>query len=210
MSRFPFDWRIANRLAGTKRSHSGYRVHKYSSGELAPLNTSAAAVLAAVTLGAAAITKTSTDLVATINANLAACPQLLEVKGNAAGIAGNVVIKGIDICGNDITDTVALNAAAAVPGVCAFARVDSIKLPAKTNGSGDTVSVGVTKAVGVPFLSGDQNALTAGNAYFNGSTDAGSFSLDASDVSKSTYTPAGTPDGTKQLIYQLEVVSFDA
>jgi len=208
MSRFPFDWHIANRLAGTNRANSGYRGHIYYSPKLTPLATSATAVLAAATLGAAATNKVAADLVATINAKLAACPQLLEVKGNAVGIAGDVVITGLDICGNAITDTIALNASAAVPGVKAFSKVTNIHLPAKTNSSGDTVSVGVVKSVGVPFLSGDISAMVAGVYFFNGSTDAGSLSAHASDVSQSTYTPAGTPDGSKVLLYRFELVSW--
>jgi hypothetical protein len=106
--------------------------------------TSNTAVHAAVTLGAAAQDVT-TEIVNP------ATPRSLIIKGNAALIAGNVVIEGTNYAGAVITETIALNAANAVEGLKAFKTVTKITLPAKTNGSGDTVSVGFGNKLGLPY-----------------------------------------------------------
>lgn len=102
---------------------------------LDPDAVSATYVHAAVTLGADAQDVTT----GITNPDF---PRTVTVKGNASGIAGNVVITGTNAAGDEITDTIALNGASEVEGVKAFATVTNINLPAKTNVSGDTVSVG--------------------------------------------------------------------
>lgn len=103
---------------------------------------SATSIHAAVTLAAAAQTVTA-DIT---NPDVYRC---LQVKGNASGIAGNVVITGTDWAGQTITDTIALNGTAAVDGVKPFKTVISISLPAKTNDEGDAVSVGCCDKLGL-------------------------------------------------------------
>jgi hypothetical protein len=98
----------------------------------------------------AAITLTTAKDVTTEITN-PAVPRNIIVKGNAAGIAGDVVITGTDYAGEVITETIALNEASAVNGAKAFKTVTKIHVPAKTNGSGDTVSVGFGDALGLPF-----------------------------------------------------------
>lgn len=77
-------------------------------------------------------------------------PRVLSIVGNASGIAGNVVITGLDAAGAVITDTIALNGTTTVSGTKAFASVTSVSYPIKTNSSGDTVSIGVTNKLGFP------------------------------------------------------------
>lgn len=193
--RFPFDWKIGNRIAGTSKRRALTRGH-IAILAVSPLNTSATAVHAAVTLtDAVAGQDVTSGWVAGIQAKLAACPQLIEVKGNASGITGDCVIAGTDILGNAITETIALSGSSAVAGVKAFASVASVHLPAETHAGTDNVSVGVTKAFGVPYLSADQGIVL--EKLSDGSADTGSFSLHASDVAQSIYTPSATPDGTK-------------
>jgi hypothetical protein len=76
-------------------------------------------------------------------------PRNLTVKGNASGIAGNVVVHGLNEDNVAITETIALNGTASVAGNKAFKTVTSVDLPAKTNSSGDTVSVGVGSKLGL-------------------------------------------------------------
>jgi hypothetical protein len=60
-------------------------------------------------------------------------PRALAVAGNAAGIAGNVVIAGTNYAGEAITDTIALDGTTSKPGTKAFKTVTSITVPAQTH-----------------------------------------------------------------------------
>ena len=71
----------------------------------------------------------------------------LSVKGNQAGISGNVVITGWDWAGHTIQETIALSGTNTVNGNMPFKSVYQIQLPARTN-TGDTVSVGVSDKLG--------------------------------------------------------------
>lgn len=157
---------------------------------LDPDAVSATYVHAAVTLGAAA------QDVATGITN-PDFPRTVTVKGNAAGIAGNVVITGTNAAGETITDTIALNEATEVEGTKAFKTVTSINFPAKTNVSGDTVSVGVAKKFGLPHKVANAALLLV--KLFDGSTDSGTLAVDADEVEKNLFALNGTPNGTKVL-----------
>lgn len=115
----------------------------------------------------------------------------LLVKGNASGIAGNVVIYGKNINGQNIQETIALNGSSAVSGNVAFASVYKIVLPAKTNASGDTVSIGTTNKLGLMHpisASGSIKLLkVAGTAE----------SAAAVDVANTTITATTALDGAK-------------
>lgn len=79
-------------------------------------------------------------------------PRNIIVKGNASGIAGNVVITGTNYQKKIITETIALNGATAVLGAKAFRTVTSIALPIQTNAGTDTVSIGTGEVLGLPYL----------------------------------------------------------
>lgn len=123
-------------------------------------------------------------------------PRVLTIKGNAGGIAGDVKIYGTDMVDEIVSDTIALNAASEVVGVVAFKTVTSIDYPAKTNGSGDKVSIGRGDLYGFPIAI--PNASTVIAKTFNGAADAGTVTVDAT-VGKSVFDPAGTVNGTKVL-----------
>ncbi|MFZ5816296.1 MAG: hypothetical protein ACOY93_13530 [Bacillota bacterium] len=78
-------------------------------------------------------------------------PRNLTVVGNAAGIAGNVVITGTNFAGEEITETFALNGDTPVVGTKAFKKVTRISLPAETHAGTDTVSVGWGDKLGLPY-----------------------------------------------------------
>ena len=80
-----------------------------------------------------------------------ATPRNIKIVGNAAGIVGNVTVKGTNYNGESITETIALNGITAVEGAKAFKTVTEIDLPIKTNASGDTVSVGFGEKLGLPY-----------------------------------------------------------
>ena len=90
---------------------------------IAPAAVGAAAVMAAQNLTALAQNK-ATGLT---NPDV---PRTVTVKGNVAGITGDVVISGTNVNNVAIEDTIALNGTAEVEGALAFKTVTSVELPA--------------------------------------------------------------------------------
>lgn len=158
--------------------------------QVAPSTVSATGVHAAVTLGAAAQDVTT----AITNPDV---PRNVTVKGNAVGIAGDVVITGTNILDEEITETIALSGSSEVVGNSAFKTVTNIHLPAKTNESGDTVSVGIGKKVGIPHIVYNAGCLLV--KLLDGSTDSGSLTVDDDEIEKNVFAINGTPNGTRKL-----------
>lgn len=130
-------------------------------------------------------------------------PRTVTVKGNASGITGDVVITGLNVAGEEITDTIALNGSTEVEGVKAFAEVTQIDLPVESHAGTDTVSVGVGKKFGMPHIV--DNAALLLVKLFNGSADSGTLSVDGDEVEKNLFALNGTPDGSKVLdLYYLK------
>lgn len=154
-----------------------------------PPTVSATAVLAATVL---------TDSVQNITTGITnpTVPCVLSIKGNQAGIAGNVVIEGKNMAGETITDTIALSGTSTVNGTKVFKTVTKITLPAKTN-DGDTVSVGNTKLIGIPHKVQHSSCLLV--KLFDGSTDNGSLTTSATALEGNYYTINGTPNGSRVL-----------
>jgi len=122
-------------------------------------------------------------------------PRALAVKGSAAGMAGDVEVYGVDANGFPLQETFALNGATAVQGTKAFAKVTKIVLPART-AAGNQVQIGMTNKLGLwHALTWDSRLVT----LFDGAADAGMLAIDAAEVCKNLFTPAGTLDGTKVL-----------
>jgi hypothetical protein len=159
--------------------------------QITPAAASATAVHAAITLPA-----TGTTVVTTAITN-PDVPRTVTAKGNASGITGDVVVEGTNINDDDITDTIALNGSAEVEGVKAFKTVTSITVPAKTNVSGDTVSVGMKNKFGLPNIV--YNAALLLVKLFNGSADTGTLAVDSDEIEKNLFAINGTPDGAKVL-----------
>ena len=175
----------------------GARLMRSVEYEVAPRNTDTDGIVAAVTLLAAA---QPGQIPTVLNADkLLACPQLVTVKGamvGATSLTGDVKIYGTDIAGDAITDTIALNDAASVDGVKAFATVTKVDYPARVT-AGDTVEIGFTKAVGLPWKLPRVTRLL--EKTLDGSADTGTVTYDATDLAKNIYVPSGTPNGTKKL-----------
>ena len=160
-------------------------------GAITPATKSANSILTSTILAAA-----STTNVVTFAAQ-PDCVRVLTVKGNAGGIAGNVVITGRDAAGGALVDTIALSGAGEIIGVKAFKSVSSILLPAKTNGSGDAVSVGWADKFGLNNLLSDAGLLLY--KRFNNSDDAGSLAVSPTVLADNIYTLAGSANGSKVL-----------
>ena len=158
--------------------------------QITPAAKSATAVHAAIAMTAAAKVVTT----AITNPDV---PRVVTIKGNASGITGNVVITGTNAAGAAITDTIALNGATEVVGAKAFKTATQIDLPAETHAGTDTVSIGCADIFGLPHIV--YNALMLLVKIFDGSTDAGTLAVDADELEKNLYTPAGTPGSSKVL-----------
>jgi len=162
-----------------------------------PAAVGAAAVHANITLPDTGTTEVTTAIT---NPDV---PRTVTVKGNASGIAGNVVIDGTNVEGDVIQDTIALNGSTEVEGVKAFKTVTKITVPAKTNGSGDAVSVGIAKKFGLPHIV--DNAALLLVKLFDSSADSGTLAVDADEVEKNLFALNGTPNGSKVLdLYYLK------
>ena len=157
--------------------------------EQAPALGTNTAILAATTLAELTATLITTGI------TQPDVPRVVLVKGNAAGIAGTVLIEGSDSNGTTISETLTLSGTAAVVGTLAFAHIRRITLPIRT-ASGNTVSVGTGNVLGLwHALAADVRTVTT----FNDAADLGTLAMDATDVSKNLFTPAGTLDGVKVL-----------
>ena len=157
--------------------------------EQAPALGTNTAILAATTLAELTATLITTGI------TQPDVPRVVLVKGNAAGIAGTVLIEGSDSNGTTISETLTLSGTAAVVGTLAFAHIRRITLPIRT-ASGNTVSVGTGNVLGLwHALAADVRLVTT----FNDAADLGTLAMDATDVSKNLFTPAGTLDGVKVL-----------
>jgi hypothetical protein len=123
-------------------------------------------------------------------------PRSIKVKGNAAGIAGNVVITGTNYLGVEITETIALNGSTAVEGAKAFKTITQIDLPAETNAGTDTVSVGFGNKLGLPYRLALNTVLTA---YRDGVKEgtAPTVTVSKSDIESNTVLLNSALNGTQ-------------
>lgn len=94
---------------------------------------------------------TSAEQVITENITSPSIPRNIKVKGNAADIAGNVVVTGTNYDDEAITEIIALNGITEVQGNKAFKTVAQIELPIEIHVGTDTVSVGFVNKLGLPY-----------------------------------------------------------
>jgi len=158
--------------------------------QVAPDAVSATAVHAAVALADGEATVVTTEITSPD------VPRIVTIKGNAAGIVGDVVISGTNILDAQITETIALNGSTEVLGTKAFKTVTQIDLPARTQVA-DTVSVGIGKKFGIPHIV--YNAACLLLKLFNGATDSGTLAVDVDEIEKNLFALNGSPDGAKLL-----------
>lgn len=120
------------------------------------------AVHAAITLADGATTDVTTAIT---NPKV---PRGIRIKGNAAGIAGNVVIEGTNYLDAAITETIVANGANAVDGAKAFKTVTKITVPAR-NAEADTISIGFSDILGLPYKLAHNTVL---EAFLNNTKEA--------------------------------------
>ena len=135
----------------------------------------------------------------TYTAMLAQPPQARTISftPSAAAAAGNILVAGTDIDDNPITDTVATSTTAAVYSAKAFKTVTSVTYP--KDAGGITWDAGWSEAIGLPLkLAAAPFALEKFNGVVEIGT-AGTFTVDANELSKNIYDPNGNLDGAKPL-----------
>lgn len=108
------------------------------------------AIAASTTKILAATALTEAAQVITENITNPSVPRNIKIVGNAAGIAGNVTIKGTNYNGDFIIETLVLNGITEVEGNKAFKTVNEIDLPIQA-AAGNTVSVGFGDKIGLPY-----------------------------------------------------------
>lgn len=108
---------------------------------------------------------------------------------------GKATVYGKDIAGNEINEEVTLTSATPVETTKAFSEVNKIKLPIKVGS--ETIDVGWGGKFGLPFKIASAGLVLV--KLFNGATDTGTVTANATDLAKNLYDPNGTPDGLKAI-----------
>jgi hypothetical protein len=153
-------------------------------------------------IGTAVVTKAAFALTASAQPGITAgitqpdFPRALSIKGNAT-MAGDVVIHGTNFLGVAIDDTIALNNSTEVLGAKCFKTITSIDFPARTNASGDTISIGRSNRIGLPVACPNASLVVV-KSFDAGAADTGTVT-GAATVEGSYIVPNGTLNGTKAL-----------
>jgi len=156
---------------------------------------SATAAGAANVLAATALTTAAQDI--TTGITQPKTPRVLSITGSATTAVGAVVITGTDAAGAALSETLTSTGAATVVGTKAFATVTKITLPALAGADGETISVGLAGAFGIPYkLSHDTviKILNGGTA-----TTVASSSFSATVLASNYIVPTSALDPTKQV-----------
>lgn len=82
-------------------------------------------------------------------------PRAIRIKGGIAGMAGDVVLNGLNYKGEVIAETIALNGVTAVDGAKAFKTVTSVDLPAETHTSAAQIETATVIAAAGITLAGN-------------------------------------------------------
>ena len=156
-------------------------------------------VLAAVTLGNGVTTlKTAADFLVQPD-----FPRALSITGNQTQ-AKSVVITGLDIRGNIITDTIVLNDTSTVVGIKAFKSITSILFPSRT-ASGDTVTVGFSDKLGLEIIPSYAVAISA---HHNGTLEGTlpTITRHATDISQNLvdFNSACAADHDQAVVFYTE------
>lgn len=111
-------------------------------------------------------------------------PRAIRIKGNAAGIAGEVTIEGTNYLAEEIEEVIIAVDATVVDGNKAFKTVTRIGIPARTT-AGDTVSIGWNDKLGLPYKLAHNTVLAA---YLDNTKEgtAPAVTVSATDIENNT------------------------
>lgn len=155
----------------------------------------ATAAGAANVLAATALTTAAQDIITGITQP--PTPRVLSITGSASTAVGNVVITGTDAAGEALSETLTSTGAATVVGTKAFATVTKITLPALAGADGETISVGLAGAFGLPYKLPYDTILK----IYNGgtATTVASSSFSPTVLASNYIVPTSALDPTKQV-----------
>jgi len=155
----------------------------------------ATAAGAANVLAATALTTAAQDIITGITQP--PTPRVLSITGSTSTAVGNVVITGTDAAGEALSETLTSTGAATVVGTKAFATVTKITLPLLASPDGETISVGLAGAFGLPYKLPYDTILK----IYNGgtATTVASSSFSATVLASNYIVPTSALDPTKQV-----------
>lgn len=125
-------------------------------------------------------------------------PRVLSVTGSADTAIGEVEITGTDAAGALLEETLELDGSPlTVVGTKAFATVTKITLPALAGADGETISVGLAGAFGLPYKLPYDTILK----IYNGgtATTVASSSFSPTALASNYIVPTSALDPTKQV-----------
>ncbi len=116
-----------------------------------------------------------------------------------------VTVTGYDIYNQLMVETFALNGASSISGKKAFKKVTSVSISAATTGH---VTVGTQNVFGLPFRVNSRDAMLVffDTAFVTNGTFVAAVTTTATATTgdvRGTFTPSGSPDGSKHLSYWL-------
>ena len=158
---------------------------------------SATAAGAANVLAATALTTAAQDI--TTGITQPKTPRVLSITGSAATAVGNVVITGTDAAGAALSETIVSTGAATVVGTKAFATVTKITLPLLASPDGETISVGLAGAFGIPYKLPYDTILKISNG--GTATTVASSSFSATVLSSNYIVPTAGLNGAQVDVY---------
>ena len=160
----------------------------------------ATAAGAANVLAATALTTAAQDIITGITQP--PTPRVLSITGSASTAVGNVVITGTDAAGEALSETLTSTGEATVVGTKAFATVTKITLPALAGANGETISVGLSHAFGLPYKLPFDTVLKIYNNGTETTVVAGS-SFSASSLADNYIKPTAALSGNQIDVYMI-------
>lgn len=126
-------------------------------------------------------------------------PRVPSATSNASGITGSEQIMGEDSEGTLVLNTIALVDATTVNGTNAIATILSVFTPQKTNSSGDTVAIGTTDILGLPYRM-DHDALIGAQFGTTHEATRPTVTYDGTNLCGNTVLLNTDLDGSHQVI----------
>jgi len=155
---------------------------------------SATAIHAAITMTAAAQTITT----AITNPK---APRTISLVAGHASEVGVVTIYGTNINGDPISEAITLTGTDAVVGAKAFKTITSLAIPARTQATTPTVTIGTTDAYGLPLCLPAAACVYA--SYHAGTLEgtAATVTVDADEIEKNTVDQNSASNADHELIF---------
>ncbi|MDF1778745.1 MAG: hypothetical protein P1V13_22205 [Rhizobiaceae bacterium] len=126
-------------------------------------------------------------------------PRNVTIKGNDGNVTGDVVIEGLNLGGETITETIALNGSSAVVGNKAFASITQATLPVYDTADTERVRIGLGAKLGLPVKLTRNSVLAA---FLDGAKEgtAPTIAVSGTALESNTATLNSTLDGSTVIV----------